>query len=296
MEDHLNIRPAQAGDRDAMERICAHTFDWGDYIPNVWDEWLADDQGLVVVGELAGCVVALGKITFHTPEQAWLQGLRVDPDHRRRGIASAFHEYSLSYARERGARVARLGTGHHNTPVHAIAARSGMERIVRYVVWFAEPLPDSPPPKFLSSDQAAQIQDFLHTSPVLAHCHGLYSSGWEWQELSTERLLHFLDRGHIAAQPAPGGSLAAAAPVSAETDREEMWICFSEGEPAAVTGLALAIRGYAAQIGVQRVAAMLPDVAWLREAFRAAGYGFGDWEGEIWIFQRRFSRESDDES
>jgi hypothetical protein len=36
---------------------------------------------------------------------------------------------------------------------------------------------------------------------------------------------------------------------------------------------------------------MLPEVAWLREAFRRTGYGFGDWEGELWIFQRRLTAE-----
>jgi GNAT superfamily N-acetyltransferase len=295
MEGELNIRPARADDRQAMERFCAHTFDWGDYIPEVWDDWLADEQGLVIVGELAGHVVALSKITFHTPDQAWLAGMRVDPEYRRRGIAGAFLEYSLSFAHERGARVARLGTGHHNTAVHCITARAGMERVGCYAAWFAKPLPDSPPPEFLSSDQATQIQDFLQTSPVLSHCHGLYSSGWAWQELSTGRLHHLLGKGQIAAQFAPDGSLAAVAPVSAETHGEEMWVYFSDGDPSAVTSLAFAIRGYAAQIGAQRVGAMLPDVAWQREAFRAAGYGFGEWEGEMWVFERRWAGDSDDE-
>ena len=295
MEGELNIRPARADDRQAMERICAHTFDWGDYIPEVWDDWLADEQGLVIVGELAGRVVALSRITFHTPDQAWLAGMRVDPDYRRQGIAVRFLEYSQSFARERGARVARLGTGDHNIPVHTMTARAGMERVGRYAVWAAQPLPDSPPPEFLSSDQATQIQDFLQTSPVLAHCRGLYSTGWAWQDLSAERVYHFLDKGQIAAHVGPDGSLVAVAPVTADADGEGLWVCYSDGEPSAVTRLAFAIRGYAAQMGVERVGAMVPEVAWLREAFEAAGYGFGDWEGEVWVFERQWAGDSDDE-
>jgi hypothetical protein len=58
-----------------------------------------------------------------------------------------------------------------------------------------------------------------------------------------------------------------------------------------VTALATALRSHAAQIGAPKVEAMLPDVAWLHEAFRAAGYGQGDWQGQMWIFERRFEQD-----
>jgi GNAT superfamily N-acetyltransferase len=291
----LSIRPARADDRDAMERICAHTFEWGDYIPDVWDDWLADEKGSVFVGEVADRAVALSRVTFRTPEQAWLGGMRVHPEYRRQGIAGAFLEHDLSHSRSQGARVARLGTSDHNTAVHTITARAGMERVGSYMLWAAEAQPARTPPPVLSSDHAGQVQGFLHTSPVLAHCHGLYSSGWAWQDLSAERVQDFLDNGQILAQFDPGGGLAALAVLDTEPDRERAWVCFADGDPSAVTALASAARGYASQAGVELVNAMLPDVAWLREAFRAAGYGPGDWEGELWIFERRFDGDGGDE-
>jgi hypothetical protein len=36
---------------------------------------------------------------------------------------------------------------------------------------------------------------------------------------------------------------------------------------------------------------MLPDLPWLRDAFREAGYDFGDWEGELWIFEKHLSQQ-----
>ncbi len=53
------IRAARPEDRADMERICAHTWDDGDYIPYVWDEWLADPQAVLLAGELEGRMVAL---------------------------------------------------------------------------------------------------------------------------------------------------------------------------------------------------------------------------------------------
>ena len=74
MASDLTIRPARASDRPAMECVCAHTFDWGDYIPEVWDDWLADKQGTVIVGEVGERMVALSRITFQATGQVYIGG------------------------------------------------------------------------------------------------------------------------------------------------------------------------------------------------------------------------------
>jgi GNAT superfamily N-acetyltransferase len=286
MSGELILRPARPDDRPAMEGVCAQTFDWGDYIPSVWDDWLADEQGLVLVGEQGGSVVALSKITLQTRGQVWLGGMRVHPDHRRRGIAARFLDYSLDYARQRGAPVVRLGTSQRNTPVQRMMARAGMTRVGSYVLWTAEPLPGSVSLSFLSSQHSAQARAFLADSPVLAHTRGLHSFHWEWQELSAEHIAPCLQESQIAARFAADGSLAALALIRFDPDDETLWIGFVDGQPTAVTTLAVAIRSHATQLAAQKVQIMLPDLLWLRDAFRAAGYDFGDWEGELWIFER----------
>jgi GNAT superfamily N-acetyltransferase len=282
----LILRLARPDDRPAMERVCAQTFDWGDYIPSVWDDWLDDEQSLVLVGEQGDSVVALSKITFQTPDQVWLGGMRVHPDHRRRGIAGQFLDHSLDYARQRGARVVRLGTSQRNTPVHRIMARAGMTRVGSYVLWTAEPLPGDVSLSFLSPQHSAQTRAFLADSPVLAHTHGLHNFHWEWQELSAEHVAHSLQDGQMAARFAADGSLTALALIRFDPDDETLWLGFVDGQPAAVTALAVAVRSRAAQLAAHKVEIMLPDLPWLRDTFRTAGYGFGDWEGELWIFER----------
>jgi GNAT superfamily N-acetyltransferase len=286
MNGELILRPARPDDRPAMERVCAQTFDWGDYIPRVWDDWLADEQSLVLVGEQGDSVVALSKITFQAPDQVWLGGMRVHPDHRRRGIAGRFLDHSLDYARQRGARVVRLGTSQRNAPVQRMMARAGMTRVGSYVLWTAEPQPGGVSLSFLSPQHSAQARAFLADSPVLAHTHGLYSFHWEWQELSAEHVARSLQDGQMAARFAADGSLAALALTRFDPDDETLWIGFVDGQPEAVTTLAVAIRSRAAQLAAQKVQIMLPDLLWLRDTFRTAGYGFGDWQGELWIFER----------
>jgi GNAT superfamily N-acetyltransferase len=290
MDGELIFRRARAEDRAAMERICAHTWDMGDYIPEVWDEWLADDEGPLLVGELDGQVVTLNKITWQPSGQIWLEGMRVDPEFRRRGISVRSLDFSLAYAREHKARVVRLSTGGQNLPVHTVVARAGMEHIGIYVLWTAEPLTgDWLQPLFLTPDQAPQVHAFLANGLVMAHTHGLYNMNWAWQELSAERVAQHLNEGQVLAQSAPDGRVAALAIVQFDVEDRHLWVSFVDGQAAAVTALAGGIRTYAAQLGAERVQVMLPDLAWLRDAFQAAGYGFGDWEGELWIFEYRLS-------
>lgn len=283
----LTIRPARPDDRPAMERICAHTWDWGDYVPELWDQWLAEgDDGDTIVGELAGQVVTLSKITYQTPDQVWLEAMRVDPDYRQQGIAGQILEFSLARARARGARVIRLGTGYHNQPVHILATRAEMTRIGTYTPWFASPLGCGPRPTFLDPGDEALARDFLSDSKVLAHTRGLYSTDWAWQELSAERVAQFLAQGQLAAQVAAVGRLLALGTVHLDREGGEFWLGFADGEPEAVTELASAARVYAAEHGMEKVRMMVPNLTWLRDALGDAGYGFGQWEGEVWLFER----------
>jgi GNAT superfamily N-acetyltransferase len=286
METELTIRPARPGDRPAMERICAHTWEWGDYIPEVWDDWLADEQGLPIVGELAGRVVAISRIRLQASGQLWLEGMRVDPDYRRRGVAGQFLDRSIALARERGARVVRLGTSHRNTPVHILTERAGMVCVGSYQLLIADLLSDGPELAFLPADRAGDVRDFLRSSDVMAHTHHLYSVYWAWQELSPALADQYLHAGQVAARLGSDGQLAALAFLDPDPEDGELWISFIDGEPAALVELATALRGHAARTGLESVRVMVPDLGWLRGALGQAGYRPGDWEGELWIFER----------
>jgi GNAT superfamily N-acetyltransferase len=285
----MTIRPARPGDRPAMERICARTWEWGDYIPDVWDHWLTDEQGLLIVSELEGRVVALSRIRFQAPDQIWLEGMRVDPEYRRRGIGRQFLDHSIAFARERGACVVRLSTSYHNVPVHTLAAQAGMVYVAAYQLRSADALPTGPDPAFLSAEHADRVRAFLSDSPMLAYAHGLYSDDWAWQEMSPARIDQFLEAGQFAARLAPDGRLAALAVLHPQPEDSELWIGYIDGEAAAITELATAVRGHAARFGAEKVQVMVPDLGWLRGTLSEAGYGTGEWEGELWVFERWLS-------
>ena len=128
----------------------------------------------------------------------------------------------------------------------------------------------------------------------MAHTRGLYSAHWAWQELSPARIDQFLEAGQFAARLAADGRLVALAVLHPDPEYKELWLSFAGGEAAAVTELATAVRGYAARLGAEKVQVMVPDLEWLRDALGEAGYGSGDWEGELWIFERWLSGKAPD--
>src|SRR5258708_37361365 len=111
----IEIRPARSEDREAVLAFSSHTWDWGDYIEYVWDEWLHDPQGMLFVATSDGQPVGVGHRRMLTKTEAWVEGLRVDPGFRRQGVASPLYDAQLADARRRGATIARLITSSTNT-------------------------------------------------------------------------------------------------------------------------------------------------------------------------------------
>ncbi len=83
----IEIRPARSEDREAVLAFSSHTWDWGDYIEYVWDEWLHDPQGMLFVATSDGQPVGVAHIRMLNKTEAWLEGMRVAPAFRRQGIA-----------------------------------------------------------------------------------------------------------------------------------------------------------------------------------------------------------------
>jgi RimJ/RimL family protein N-acetyltransferase len=97
----LWIRNAQPSDKDKVLSFCRDTFAWGDYIEEVWDKWLNDASGTMIVAdsndsELANHnPVALCHTSTCPHSSLWIEGIRVNKKYRNRGIASSLLHHIL---------------------------------------------------------------------------------------------------------------------------------------------------------------------------------------------------------
>src|SRR5881394_95816 len=125
----LVIRRARPSDK--RDVLAAVRTIWGgqDRIPDVFDSWVTHRTGPFFIAESGGRIVGMGKLTVVSPTEAWLEGGRVAPRWRRKGIATALIAHRIAYARERGFRVLRFSTASDNTPIHRAARTFGFTRI-----------------------------------------------------------------------------------------------------------------------------------------------------------------------
>src|SRR6266516_3832544 len=85
----FEVRPARPEDREAVLAFCQQTWEWGDYIEYVWDEWLNNPQGKLFVAIKGSRPVGVANMRMLNKTEAWFEGMRVDPTYRQHGIASA---------------------------------------------------------------------------------------------------------------------------------------------------------------------------------------------------------------
>lgn len=91
----FSIRRMTSEDRSAVVKIASRIWEGTDYLPAVFDEWVADTEGEFAAVLLDGRIVGCGKLTFLTPTDAWLEGLRKDPRLAEKGLAAAVTRYFL---------------------------------------------------------------------------------------------------------------------------------------------------------------------------------------------------------
>jgi len=95
MEQKL-IRNANQSDKISVLNFCKNTFSWGDYIQDVWDSWLSEGNLLVAQNpNPVGMCHA-----FFSKNQIWIEGIRVNSNFRRKGLASELIKYVESLGKE----------------------------------------------------------------------------------------------------------------------------------------------------------------------------------------------------
>jgi len=92
-----------------------------DYILNVIDHWLENDKVFIAFEDR---VIGMNRLKYSLDGEAWLGGMRVDKDHRRKGIATILTEKCLTEAKTKKA---RLFTTENNIPAFNHVQKMGFK-------------------------------------------------------------------------------------------------------------------------------------------------------------------------
>lgn len=282
----VRIRAARASDKVDVTAICAQIWEEADdYVPDRWDDWLADPGGRLVVAEREGRVVGLAKLTRLTDDQWWLEGLRVSPEYQRRGIAGKLQAHLVEAFRQMERGTLRFGTHSRNEPVHRLAARDGFRHVATYRLLEAEPL-DAERTSSLRRLTEADLDPAWNQaqgSPRYRAARGLYETFWSWENLTRDRLAHHLSAGDVWG--IDGDDPVAALALLCRTDKEDaIDLGYLDGRGDETEPLLLALRGLAARQECDSVRFRAVDEPELIRAAEGAGYE-RSWDRNLWIFE-----------
>jgi GNAT superfamily N-acetyltransferase len=177
----VTCRPARVDDTSDVLELTRTIWEGEDYVPQVWQDWLADTQGLLAVAEYEGRVLGLGKLTRLADGQWWMEGLRTHPKYERRGIAASLHAYLVDAWLRNGDGALRLATASFRKAVQHLCDKSGFTKVGEFSPYQAPALKGSALDfQLMGESQVRAALANMRTSPVLALSRGLIDLGWEW--------------------------------------------------------------------------------------------------------------------
>ena len=288
----LEVRRAREEDREAVLAFCSQTWEWGDYIEYVWDEWLHDPQSALFVATRDGQPVGIANIRMLNATEAWLQGMRVDPAFRGQGIAGALYKAQITEALRRKAHTARLITEASNTAAIRLIERSFMRRVSAFAPFHAEPVTapakrqyGMETPTRATSADIDDIIDYLNVSNIFPAVGGLYNQGFTAYSITGELIAKKVEAQQIYLLRRWDrlDGLAIAEP-AARRDEKHLFVGYIDGTTESISLIAYALRALLPASGLDKVRANVPDLMMVRDAFVGAEYTWD--ESVFYIYER----------
>ncbi|MCR4391847.1 MAG: GNAT family N-acetyltransferase [Candidatus Acetothermia bacterium] len=252
----VEVRGARPEDKAAILAISAQVWGGEDYVPNVLDGWLS--EGGLAVAELDSHVVGFAKLTLLGPGEVWLEGLRVDPAHRGKGVAKALAQHQFESALALKPRSIRFATAEVNAESLHIAAKQGFREVARFT-YVEGPVREEAAPSGVSPVRDVEpAWAFIRASSAYRDARGLLGLGWRFPELTRERLAHLLAQGAVFACGDPPAGILVQAP-DPYAPQAFSSLAFLDGDRGAVEALLRSAHAHARDRGQEHLSAMATD-------------------------------------
>jgi RimJ/RimL family protein N-acetyltransferase len=201
----LKFRFAKKSDKEDVLKFCVNTFDWGDYIDQVWDLWFSDSNGALIVAEnnichTKGSVIAVSHVSLcPNRKNIWLEGIRVNPDYRRRSIATELLSKMLSYGKLQGAKEASAIVGVNNLPSQLMMENNGFNVISKWNYYSIDKVQEFERDNVRTAafSDIKKVWDYLKQSQIYKSSGKRYVNSWRWYLFDSETLSTIITDGKL---------------------------------------------------------------------------------------------------
>ena len=170
-------RPAVKGDQADVGEFCKRIWEGEDYLPEVWEQWFHDSNGLLAVAEYNGHAFACSKVSLLANGQWWLEGFRVDPQFQGMKVGSHLHHYVVDWWLKNGDGTLRLMTDAGNFAVHHMCIQTGFRKTNEVCGYRAIPTEEAADP-FNPVKNLHDAALFAIESESIKSTNGLIDLGW----------------------------------------------------------------------------------------------------------------------
>ncbi|MFL6430652.1 MAG: GNAT family N-acetyltransferase [Nitrososphaeraceae archaeon] len=184
----MKFRHAKQSDKEDVLRFCTNTFEWGDYIEEVWDVWYSDPNGYLMIAEENEMIAAVSH-AYVCPNRnrIWLEGVRVNPDFRRRSIGTELIKKMVQYGKEQGAQEAAGLVSVKNVASQAMMEKNGFVVTSRWIYCNSSTNvhqePDNGQAKIATLKDKEVMRSYLKQSQIFRAAAENYAHLWRWYHL-----------------------------------------------------------------------------------------------------------------
>ncbi len=223
------IKEISLSDKQRVLEISANIWEGDDYISQVFDDWVNDDGLFVGLWE-DNILVGFGKLSYLTPTDIWLEGLRKDEKSGVKQVGEKLSEYYYNHLQGRKIDSIRFSTYFGNLASIKLNQKFGFQKILTL----------SLKTKTISSKKSIQsevyshydlenVKRYIEKSSYLKGTKGFIGKGWVVQKFS-ENLLQEFHRADKILVKQESGIIKGCAIWSVEHYQNIIWISFLEAD------------------------------------------------------------------
>jgi N-acetylglutamate synthase-like GNAT family acetyltransferase len=201
----LKFRFAKNTDKEDVLKFCINTFDWGDYIDQVWDLWYSESNSALIVAEneihhTKKSVIAVSHVSLcPNRRNIWLEGIRVNPDYRRRSIATELLSKMLSYGKRQGAKEASAIVGVNNLPSQLMMEKNGFDVISKWNYYNTNKSRryGKVNVRTATVSDIKNVWDYLKQSKIYKSSGKRHVNSWRWYSFDSDTILTNIKDGKL---------------------------------------------------------------------------------------------------
>ncbi|SHJ89049.1 GNAT family N-acetyltransferase [Paramaledivibacter caminithermalis] len=281
----LVFRKARMEDKEDIINISKTVWDGDDYLPNIYEKWVANSNGEFTIAELDGKAIGCAKFTDLGGKKYWFEGIRVNKQYRGMGIGKKITRYYIDKAKNKGYNSISLSTYIENYESIKIIESFGFKNTTKFKLFYHEN--SNPLINIKVYEKANSLEEvrYILKSKELSKRNGYFAFDWTFVKATEELLQELIDEGSVYTLKENGKIKSTIILSNRMSKNNELSISYIDGDECHVEGLKFATQKYQEK-GYKALLYMCPQIDSMKEyAVKAGLMPFDEYDEDVFVYE-----------